>query len=147
MHHYSKNPAKIWVLMLVGVWLGGCAAGSTLQEVKAARGTGQTQEFKIPFEQIWSGLPDALERANLVVVEINKNDGYIMAQNPPSFMKSGENIVVFVQDMQQGRTLVEVISKNASSAMLSENSEKSILNSISVKMWDRYGGMPDSAIK
>lgn len=143
MNEIRKTGLKLLTLTIVLGWMAACSGGHTLKEVKNAQGKGTLQVYKIPFQQVWDSVPDAVQHSGPVVVESNQFGGYFLAQDPPSAFDSGENIVIYVKKKGEGETEVEVISQKAGASMFTSNSEASILQSINVKLWERYGGVPD----
>ena len=71
-------------------------------------------EFDVAsFDEIWAALPGAINDAGLKFVSANRDDRFVRAQRGMTAFSYGENVAVFVEPIEDGRSSVEVVSKKA----------------------------------
>ena len=87
----------------------GCS--TTLDDTRAAKGTGVSRIYTASQDAIWKAVPSVLAELGLQLVSENKQEGYILAQNARTLL-SGENVAIFIESAGGViKTRVEVISK------------------------------------
>jgi uncharacterized lipoprotein len=97
------------------------AAGcTTLADVRAAKGSGQSRVYDAPFERVWDTVPEVLKELGLKEEGNNKAAGYVVAQRPIELVRGtalarpDENVAIFVEKVNGApKTRVEVVSKKA----------------------------------
>lgn len=67
---------------------------------------------KIDFEAVWLVKIRALSDFSLAITEVNKTEGYVLAQRKLNFFTSGENIAVFITAKNKNETNVEIVVHN-----------------------------------
>jgi hypothetical protein len=97
------------ILSLLG--MSGC---STLADAKAAKGTGSSRIYNKPFEEVWNATLVVVKASGLSLVNDDKARGQILAQKGVSALSYGENVAIFVEEVQgKVQTRVEVVNKRA----------------------------------
>jgi RecA-family ATPase len=102
------------ILLAAAVVLLALTGCSTLDGVKSAKGSGQSQVYCAEKDTVWRELPNVLNQLGLNIKQSNESEGYVLAQAGITLLSYGENIAIFVDsDRQPFNTKVEVISKRA----------------------------------
>ena len=106
----SRFPSIVFIVFAV-LLQSGCA---TLDDAKAARGTGEVRVYAHPKELVWNSLLDVLGTTNLTIVSEDKTEGVVLAKRPMKNFSFGENVAIFVEAANGGSsTRVEVVNKRA----------------------------------
>ena len=93
------------------VTMSGC---STLDDAKAAKGTGTVRVYDKPYDVVWDAAIASVKTSGLALVSDNKGDGTILAQGAMGAFSYGENVAVFVEDAGgKVKTRVEIVNKRA----------------------------------
>ena len=104
----------IVVIQLLSVVLllstGGC---NTVYDARDAKGFGIPRVFDVPFDTVWDTVPEAISRLGLDVIDENQKQRYMLAVKGATLLSFGENVAVFVDEVHDKRTRVEVVSKRA----------------------------------
>jgi hypothetical protein len=66
-------------------------------------------------------MPGVIEDVGLDLVSADRSDNVVLAQHAASAFSFGENVSVFVRDLENGQTEVEVVSKAAMSTNVLAN--------------------------
>ena len=105
---------------------------SSIESVKKLQGQGIIRVYEAPYEQIWHATLKACQFNGINIIDANKQKGFISAETNIRATSWGENIAIWVKNLSQNRTEVEVISKTAGPFLLFHYEwEKPILNTIS----------------
>jgi hypothetical protein len=92
----------------LGPALWGCA---TSESAKAARGAGVKRTFRYRFADVRAAALEAAARRNLEVVDCTSESGTILLSHGPSLGSLGEHIAIFVTQLNEKATSVEVVSR------------------------------------
>jgi len=133
------------VVLITALGLLFSAAGcTTLADARAAKGSGLSRVYDASYDKVWNAVPQVLKEMGLKEEGNNKAAGYVVAQNPVSFLRGtslarpSENIAIFVDKLDEsGKTRVEVVSKNAVAINVftkNENREKDILDKMTERL-------------
>jgi hypothetical protein len=99
----------IGVMVLVVVLL---TRGKTLASAKAGKGTGQSRTYDKPLDVVWEATVEVVKTSGLDLVSEDKGSGTILAQRGMSGFSYGENVAVFVAELDgKTSTRVEVVNK------------------------------------
>jgi hypothetical protein len=98
-------------ILLAAALSSGCA---TLADAKAAKGSGISKVYDKPYDVVWSAVVETVNSSGLELVSENKEKGRILAQGAVSAFSWGENVAIFVEDVDgKIKTRVEVVNKRA----------------------------------
>lgn len=97
-------------LVSASLGLAGC---TTMADAVQARGSGATATYQASFDEVWAALPSAISDAGLQFVSANRDDRSVLAQRGMTLFSYGENVAIFVDPIEDGRSSVEVVSKKA----------------------------------
>ncbi len=124
-----KTKSGIWLIFLVFLLsVAGCA---TLADARKAKGKGTSRVYDAPFETVWNAASETINELGLSLVGENKQERYILAEKKITALSYGEKVAVFVDEIDDERTKVEVVSKKAMATnVLAWNWEKPILNKL-----------------
>lgn len=101
--------AMFLAAIAVVTYMSGC---STLADSRAAKGTGQSRQYSATVDEVWKAMPGVLAELSLPMVGDNKAEGYILAQRGMTPFSYGENVAIFVEQVNGvTQTRVEVVSK------------------------------------
>jgi urocanate hydratase len=100
----------LFAMMLVSVALTGC---TTMADSVQARGTGKKVTYQASFDEMWVDMPEAIKAAGLQFVSANRDDRAILAQRGITAFSYGENVAIFVEQVGEVKSSVEVVSKKA----------------------------------
>jgi hypothetical protein len=124
-----RTVAAIQLLLMALLLPAGC---TTLADARDAKGTGIPRIYDAPFGTVWEAVPSAVERCGPDVVEVNKQDGYVLAVKGATLLSFGENVAVFVNEVDDKRARVEVVSKKVVEInILARNWAEPILDELS----------------
>ena len=115
------------------LFLSGCV--STMEDSIAAKGTGQYRIYDNSKEEVWPVVIEAIESSELILVEENKVSGSILARRGFTAFSYGENVAIFVEDQDEKKCRVEVISKKVvSTTIFAPDWSESIFKNIDAKL-------------
>lgn len=90
------------------------AAGcTTLADSIASKGSGHFRLYEHPKSDVWPVTIQAIDSVGLELVAEIESSSMILAQRGISAFSHGENVAVFVEDVDGEKCRVEVVSKNA----------------------------------
>lgn len=113
-------PILVIVIFLLGL-LFQFLSFSTPTEIKKLRGQGKVETYDIPYEEVFHTAVDSINERGLIIVESNKEGGYIIATDGSGFLYEGRVIALFfTPESSKDRTKVEVLSKFAALPPLKE---------------------------
>ena len=105
---------RLLVATLAAFTLSFTSGCSTLADAQAAKGTGASRIYDKPFDEVWGATIDTIKESGLALVSENKEKGTILAQGAISAFSWGENVAVFVEEVDgKARTRVEVANRRA----------------------------------
>ena len=85
---------------------------STLSTAREAKGSGMTHVYNKNYNTVWMATDDVVRRAGLNVVSSDKIKGEILAESGIGAFSYGENVAVFVTELDKTpQTKVEIVSK------------------------------------
>lgn len=127
---------KVFLAFCTILILCGMTGCSTLADAKAAKGTGSARIYDKPYEAVWSATLDVVKASGLSLVNDDKVRGQILAQNGISAFSYGENVAIFVEEVQgKVQTRVEVVNKRAMSTnVFAADWESRILSALDNKL-------------
>jgi hypothetical protein len=98
----------IWIAFLFGVFgLTGCTAPNTPVR---ARGWGERVTYNATFDEVWGAVPQVITNAGLNYVSGNIDKRVFLARHGITGRSWGENVTIFVEKVEIGKTSVEVIT-------------------------------------
>jgi hypothetical protein len=107
---------KVMLIVCAILAIGGTTGCATLADAKAAKGTGSTRVYDKPYEAVWNATLEVIHASGLSLVNDDKTRGQILAQNGISAFSYGENVAIFVEEVQgKIQTRAEVVNKRAMS--------------------------------
>jgi hypothetical protein len=99
----------IWVAFMFGILgLTGC---TSLNTAAKARGSGEQVTYEAAFDEVWAAMPDVIKAAGLHYVSANRDEHMFLAKRGITGWSWGENVAIFVEKIEDGKTLVEVVTK------------------------------------
>jgi hypothetical protein len=127
---------KVFLIVCVILSLFGTTGCSTLADAKAAKGTGSTRVYDKPYEEVWNATLEVIKASGLSLVNDDKARGQILAQNGISAFSYGENVAIFVEEVQgKVQTRVEVVNKRAMSTnVFAADWESRLLSSLDKRL-------------
>lgn len=82
--------------------------------VRAGMGTGSARIYDKPYETVWNATLEVVKASGLDLVSDDRARGQILAQHGISAFSYGENVAIFVEEIQgKVQTRVEVVNKRA----------------------------------
>lgn len=94
---------------LSSAMLSGCSTLSTAQE---AKGSGMSRIYNKDYNTVWSATDEVVRNSGLSVASSNKEKGEILAESGMGAFTYGENVAVFVTELDKTpQTKVEIVSK------------------------------------
>ncbi len=99
---------KLALILVLGLFAASC---SSIDTIKKARGTGQTEAFEAGYDAVFDSALTAAAKWELKVVEENRDEGTIALSHGVTAESWGERIVVFITPLEGDVTEVEVISR------------------------------------
>jgi hypothetical protein len=115
--------------LLPSLLLSGC---STQSSVAKLEGRGTSQVFDAGYDPVWHAAEAAVQMNDLRILETDKASGYISAKRSMSVTTFGENVAVWVREVNSQQAQVEVISRPAGPPLSPAHSEERVLNTIGV---------------
>jgi hypothetical protein len=103
---YMKR-GTIFLAVIVTVFLSGCA---TLSSTLAAKGTGTSRIYQMPFEKVWNEMPSVVSHVGLTYVQGDVKEGYVLAERGVTGFSWGEKVAIFITPQGQN-TNVEIVTK------------------------------------
>ena len=104
-----KRRIMLTFIVLVAIFNYGC---STLNDVKAAKGTGKIKVYEKPYAEVWDTVLEIVKTSGLNLISENKDEGIILAKGPVTVVSYGENVAIFIEYTSLiTETRVEVVSK------------------------------------
>ena len=88
--------------------LTGC---TSLNTATKARGSGEQVTYEVAFDELWAAMPDVIKAAGLQNVSANRDEHMFLAKHGITGWSWGENVAIFVKEVENGKTSVEVITK------------------------------------
>lgn len=120
------------------------AGCNTLADAKAAKGTGKIRDYDYSYDIIWENIPYVLSDCGLETVITDKEEGYMLAQKGITLASYGEQVAVFLTEIDESRTKVEVVSKKSMETnIFAWNWEKPILDGLEKRLAEKYEGTSD----
>jgi len=97
-------------LVSIGLILASC---STLKDAANDKGNGVTQIYNSSYDVVWQEVINIISLEGLEIVSKEKIEGRILAQRGMKAFSYGENVAIFFEEEDAGRTSVEVVNKKA----------------------------------
>ena len=106
-----KIKAKlIWIAFLFGILgLTGC---TTVNTAAKAHGSGEQVIYKASFDEVWAAVPEVITNVGLQFVGVNSDKHVFLAKHGITGWSWGENVAIYVEEIENGKTSVEVITKH-----------------------------------
>ncbi|WP_301101527.1 DUF3568 family protein [Propionivibrio sp.] len=127
---------KVFLIVCAILVLCGTTGCATLADAKAAKGTGSARVYDKPYETVWNATLEVVKASGLSLVNDDKARGQILAQNGISAFSYGENVAIFVEEVQgKVQTRVEVVNKRAMSTnVFAANWESRLLSALDKRL-------------
>jgi hypothetical protein len=93
---------------LVGVVVAACASNETLVD---SRGKGVKRTFRFGYDDVYAVALEAAGKHKLEIVDTTTNKGTIVLSHGASWSSLGERIAVFVVQLNDKTTSVEILSR------------------------------------
>jgi hypothetical protein len=119
---YSKVPPEtlmicFLVLLIITIVVLLLTRGKTLADAKAGRGTGKSRIYDKPLDVVWDATVEVVKTSGLDLVAEDKSNWTILAQRGMRGFTYGENVAVFVAELDgKTATRVEVVNKRSFAA-------------------------------
>lgn len=128
-----KRIIALLIVFCISVLSSGC---TTLADAQASRGTGSTKIYNKPYDVVWDVVIETVRSSGLALVSDSKEKGTILAQGSISAFSWGENVAIYVQDVDgKVKTRVEVINKRAvATNITATNWESKILEALDKRL-------------
>jgi hypothetical protein len=98
-----------WIAFMFGILgLTGC---TSLNTAAKAQGSGEQVIYKASFDEVWAAMPDVIKAAGLQYVSANRDEHIFLARRGITGWSWGENIAIFVEQIENEKTSVEVVTK------------------------------------
>jgi len=98
---------NIILLFILTVFISGCG---TLSSTLAAKGTGSTRSYQIPFDKAWSEMPTMITLVGLTYVRDDIKERYMLAERGVTGWSWGEKVAIFFTPEEKS-TVIEVVAK------------------------------------
>jgi len=99
----------IWIAFLFGIFgLAGCTTPNT---AVGAKGWGERVPYNATFDEVWAAMPQVITNAGLKFVSANIDKRVFLAKGGITGSSWGENVAIFVEKVENGKTSVEVITE------------------------------------
>ena len=99
----------VWMALLFGILgLTGCTTVNTAAKEK---GTGEQVIYKASFDEVWAAMPEVITNVGLQLVSVNTEKHMFLARHGISGWSWGENVAIFVEQIANDETRVEVVTK------------------------------------
>jgi len=116
------NAPLIWMALLLGtLGLTGC---TSLNTAANAQGSGEQVVYKASFDAVWAAVPEIITNVGLQYVSVNNDQHVFLAQHGITGWSWGENVAIFVEKIEDGKTSVEVITR------------RKLVTNITAQEWD-----------
>lgn len=99
---------KIAILVYLVSVLLGC---TTIVDAIEAKGTGEFRVYESSKEEVWPIVVGSIEKVGLDLVSENYESGMVLAQRGVTVFSYGENVAVFVDEVEDNKCRVEIVSK------------------------------------
>jgi len=118
---FSKVPPETlmicFLILLIIIVVLLLTRGKTLADAKAGRGTGKSRIYDKPLDVVWEATVEVVKTSGLDLVAEDKSNRTILAQRGMSGFTYGENVAVFVAELDgKTATRVEVVNKRSFAA-------------------------------
>jgi uncharacterized lipoprotein len=99
----------IWIALMPSILgLTGC---TSLNTAAKAQGSGEQVIYKASFDEVWAAVPEVITNVGLQYVSVNNDKHMFLAKHGITGWSWGENVAIFVEKIENGKTSVEVITK------------------------------------
>ena len=99
----------IWLAFMFGILgLTGC---TSLNTAAKAQGSGEQVTYEATFDEVWAAMPDVIKAAGLQYLSANRDQHMFLAKRGITDWSWGENVAIFVGNIENGKTSVEVVTK------------------------------------
>ena len=99
----------ICVALMFGILgLTGCMSLNTAAK---AQGSGEQVTYEATFDEVWAAMPDVIKAAGLQYLSANRDQHMFLAKRGITDWSWGENVAIFVGNIENGKTSVEVVTK------------------------------------
>jgi hypothetical protein len=99
----------LWITLMLGILgLTGC---TSLNTAAKAQGSGEQVIYKASFDELWASMPEVITNVGLQYVSADNDKHMFLAKRAISGWSWGENVAIFVENIEDGKTSVEVITK------------------------------------
>ena len=106
-----KRFFEIIFIIFMAAFISGC---STLADAQLAKGSGSSRVYDKSYDVVWNAVIEVVHATGLPIVAENKDKGSILAQGAISAFSWGENVAIFVENVDgKIKTRVEVVNKRA----------------------------------
>lgn len=103
-----KSPL-FWIAFLFCIL--GVTGCTTLNTAARRRGTGEQVIYKASFDEVWAAVPQVITNAGLKYVSVNNGKHMFLAKGGITGFSWGENVAIYVEKIEDGKTSVEVITE------------------------------------
>ncbi len=135
-----KKRVKLLMVSAAIIMVASCAS---LDDVRYSRGEGSTHVFQRSYHEVWDVVPAAIAEMEPVIVESNKDEGFVLLERTHTTLPHGEKIAIFVDKLDGGRVRVEVVAKRTITMnALATQWEHRILDRIKLKLQNRSADSP-----
>jgi hypothetical protein len=121
-----KNSIIVFALLLL-MLLSGC---STQSSVARLEGRGTSQVFDAGYDPVWHAAEAAVQMNDLRILDTDKASGYISARRSIGVTTFGENVAVWVREVNPQQAQVEVVSRPVGPPVSPAHSEERVLRTI-----------------
>jgi len=102
----------IWIAFLFGIFgLAGCTTPNTAAGAKGWGAEGERVTYNATFGEVWAAMPQVITNAGLKFVRANIDKRVYLAKGGITGRSLGENVAIFVEKVENGKTSVEVITE------------------------------------
>ncbi len=133
IHRAARRPAFYLTLafaLVTGLSLQGCAA---FFEWQKDTGPGEERLYSVPFQKVWNASLQAVDELGLELWDVNKRENLILAKGRSSPSSYGENMAIYVVEVDKVSTRVKAHSKRKwHSNLLAVNWEEPFLDRLEV---------------
>jgi len=89
-----------------------------------ARGSGEQVIYQASFDEVWAAVPEVITNAGLKFAGVNNDKHVFLAKRGVTGWTWGENVAIFVEKIEDGKTSVEVITK------------RKLMTNVTAQEWD-----------
>lgn len=101
---------KILGIVLSMAYISGC---TTMADSISAKGTGEFRVYEKQKSEVWPLAVEAISEVGLELVTANESSNMILAQRGVTAFSYGENVAIFIEEHEETKCRVEVVSKKA----------------------------------